>query len=56
MKQQQSKYINTLLQLILQWQTHKMMHCSFWLLPVHLSDEQGTSFTQEQFSLIKNSH
>jgi len=25
-----------------------MVHGSFWLLPMHLRDEQGTSLTQEQ--------
>jgi len=25
-----------------------MVHGSFWLLPMHLRDEQGISLTQEQ--------
>jgi len=31
----------------LQWQTHRMVHGSFWLLLLHFRDEHCTSLTQE---------
>jgi len=30
-----------------------MVHDSFWLLPLHLRDEQGTSLTQEHLISLR---
>jgi len=30
-----------------------MVHGGFWLLPLHLKDEQGTSFTQDHFISVR---
>jgi len=56
MKQQHSNSRMSYLLIIavkLQWQTHTMMHGSFWLLPLHLRDEQCTSLTQEHLISLR---